>query len=230
MDEAQDQREDEEKGPILLHNAITLTSSEMELFRILCEAAALPKIALSEGNSVEEVKQMSERKNAANVNTLTIRIAGGWVRDKLLNVPSNDIDVALDTMSGVDFAHTVRSYLLDCQSMTNDQELSITPSNQDHVTRDCKGKDKYKIGVISSNPEQSKHFETATMIIAGYPSIPRSTTGHCRKFFFHDKSGTSNAGSLPELLSAFFCTRFYEKDAGIFATMTDRYKKRRNLG
>jgi len=27
-------------------------------------------------------------------------VAGGWVRDKLLNIDSNDIDIALDDMTG----------------------------------------------------------------------------------------------------------------------------------
>lgn len=32
----------------------------------------------------------------------TIRVAGGWVRDKLLQLPSkDDIDIALDNMTGV---------------------------------------------------------------------------------------------------------------------------------
>lgn len=33
-----------------------------------------------------------------------IRIAGGWVRDNLLGLPSYDIDVALADCTGVDFA------------------------------------------------------------------------------------------------------------------------------
>jgi tRNA nucleotidyltransferase/poly(A) polymerase len=33
----------------------------------------------------------------------TLRVAGGWVRDKLLGKESNDIDIALDDMMGKDF-------------------------------------------------------------------------------------------------------------------------------
>ena len=33
----------------------------------------------------------------------TLRVAGGWVRDKLLGKESNDIDIALDDMYGKDF-------------------------------------------------------------------------------------------------------------------------------
>ena len=35
---------------------------------------------------------------------VTLRVAGGWVRDKLLGKHSSDIDIALDTMMGEEFA------------------------------------------------------------------------------------------------------------------------------
>ena len=34
----------------------------------------------------------------------TLRVAGGWVRDKLLGRESDDIDIALDNCSGQEFA------------------------------------------------------------------------------------------------------------------------------
>jgi Poly A polymerase head domain len=40
----------------------------------------------------------------ANNGRTVIRIAGGWVRDKLLGRDSDDIDVALDNVSGNTFA------------------------------------------------------------------------------------------------------------------------------
>ncbi len=39
------------------------------------------------------------------------RVAGGWVRDKLLGRTSDDIDIALDNQSGEDFANNVNDYL-----------------------------------------------------------------------------------------------------------------------
>ena len=39
------------------------------------------------------------------------RCAGGWVRDKLLGRDSLDIDIALDTMLGKDFAELVNEHL-----------------------------------------------------------------------------------------------------------------------
>ncbi|KAM9953977.1 hypothetical protein ACTFIR_009092 [Dictyostelium discoideum] len=69
----------------------------------------------------------------------TLRVAGGWVRDKLRGDDSNDIDITLDNMMGEAFAELVNKHL----------------SSKHHQT--------HRIGVIQSNPEQSKHLETATV-------------------------------------------------------------------
>ena len=42
---------------------------------------------------------------------ICLRVAGGWVRDKLLKQHSMDVDVALDCMMGVQFARIVQSYM-----------------------------------------------------------------------------------------------------------------------
>ncbi|XP_034220731.1 tRNA nucleotidyltransferase cca2 isoform X2 [Prunus dulcis] len=70
-----------------------------------------------------------------------LRVAGGWVRDKLLGKDCYDIDIALDNMLGSEFVEKVRDYLL-------------------HVGEEAQG-----IAVIPCNPEQSKHLETARMRI-----------------------------------------------------------------
>eukprot|EP01066_Platyproteum_vivax_P007112 Platyproteum_vivax@DN2706_c0_g1_i1.p1 len=72
-----------------------------------------------------------------------MRIAGGWVRDKLLNINSYDIDISLDNCTGVEFASKLNAWL------------------------ETKQKDTHRIGVIKCNPEQSKHLETATVRLAG---------------------------------------------------------------
>ncbi|KAJ2455849.1 CCA tRNA nucleotidyltransferase, mitochondrial [Coemansia sp. RSA 2336] len=74
---------------------------------------------------------------------LTLRIAGGWVRDKLLGQESHDLDIAVDHMSGYDLAQHVNCYL-----QTHEQQTS-------HIAK------------ISSNPERSKHLETATVRVLG---------------------------------------------------------------
>ena len=40
-----------------------------------------------------------------------LRCAGGWVRDKLLGLESDDIDIAIDDMLGREFAEHVNKYL-----------------------------------------------------------------------------------------------------------------------
>lgn len=44
--------------------------------------------------------------------TTTLRCAGGWVRDKLLKLESDDIDIALDDMFGKEFAEHVNEFLV----------------------------------------------------------------------------------------------------------------------
>ena len=43
-----------------------------------------------------------------NERSTTLRVAGGWVRDKLLGKESDDIDIALDDMYGEEFAEMIR--------------------------------------------------------------------------------------------------------------------------
>jgi len=66
-----------------------------------------------------------------------IRAAGGWVRDKLMGLESHDIDIAVEGMSGREFAEKVRA-----QHGGN-------------------------IHVIAARPDQSKHLETAQVTIDG---------------------------------------------------------------
>jgi tRNA nucleotidyltransferase (CCA-adding enzyme) len=72
-----------------------------------------------------------------------VRVAGGWVRDRLLGKHTGDIDVALDNRSGAQFAQMVNDF------------------------RKQAGESTSKIGVILANPDQSKHLETATMSLMG---------------------------------------------------------------
>jgi tRNA nucleotidyltransferase (CCA-adding enzyme) len=37
----------------------------------------------------------------------TLRVAGGWVRDRILGKKSDDIDIAIDNMMGEEFAKLV---------------------------------------------------------------------------------------------------------------------------
>ena len=94
---------------------IELTEQEIDIFNILIETA-----------------EDSECKS-------TVRVAGGWVRDKIMGNDSNDIDIAVDNMSGLSFA----------------MRVALKMGLGD------------KVGVVKANPEKSKHVETAVMNILG---------------------------------------------------------------
>lgn len=74
----------------------------------------------------------------------TLRIAGGWVRDKLLQLQCNDIDISVDNMTGESFANLVSDYLL------------------------AHGK-KQTVTIVEANPDQSKHLATAMIRLFGLP-------------------------------------------------------------
>ncbi|CBZ55424.1 hypothetical protein NCLIV_058470 [Neospora caninum Liverpool] len=75
---------------------------------------------------------------------IVLRAAGGWVRDKLMKRRSDDIDIAIDKCTGVEFATNLNSWLR------------------------AQGLPTHAIGVVASNPDQSKHLETATCRLANH--------------------------------------------------------------
>ncbi|GFE55904.1 tRNA nucleotidyltransferase [Babesia ovis] len=74
---------------------------------------------------------------------IDLRVAGGWVRDKLLNLSSKDIDIALEGITGVEFCDYLNAF--------TEKNFGF------HKT----------VGVVKRRPEQSKHLETATISIMG---------------------------------------------------------------
>lgn len=110
------ERKLDEHGPEAVLHDIVLTPEESELFNLLA------KVAKDEELST------------------TIRVVGGWVRDRLLGLPSkDDIDIALDNMSGKQFADVMNHWV---------------------STRGLKA---IKFGVIQQNPDKSKHLETGKL-------------------------------------------------------------------
>ncbi|KAK8511798.1 hypothetical protein V6N12_000839 [Hibiscus sabdariffa] len=55
-----------------------------------------------------------------------LRVAGGWVRDKLLGKECYDIDIALDNMLGSEFVDKVQKYLSSTGEVA--QGLAVIPS------------------------------------------------------------------------------------------------------
>jgi len=89
--------------------------------------------------SADEVELVSLLSSVADEFSLktTIRIAGGWVRDRMLELPiKDDIDVVLDDMTGSQFTQYIEKW------------------NAKH------GFQQVKFAVIQQNPEKSKHLET----------------------------------------------------------------------
>ena len=80
-----------------------------------------------------ESKLFNFIKEVAEENGTVIRVAGGWVRDGLLDIESHDIDITVDNMSGAAFAR---------------------------LCNEKYGKGG-TVSVIEARPEQSKHLETA---------------------------------------------------------------------
>ncbi|TVY64215.1 CCA tRNA nucleotidyltransferase [Lachnellula suecica] len=114
---------------------IPLTAQEQKLRKLLLDVAGF----------IDEAKKIEEK--------IELRWAGGWVRDKLLDIPSHDIDTAINVMTGEDFCLQLQEY---CNDPKNIEKHSLGP------------KDLGNIHVIAANPEKSKHLATATKRILGF--------------------------------------------------------------
>lgn len=80
-------------------------------------------------------------------NQLELRITGGWVRDKLLGRESHDLDIAINVLSGEEFATQFLQFASD-----EGYDLGLNCTD---------------IHTIKKNPEKSKHLETCTTKIYG---------------------------------------------------------------
>ena len=81
----------------------------------------------------------------------TLRVAGGWVRDKLLGKESDDIDIALDNMLGGDFAKLV-------DQRVNAEASAASDEHQYKKT----------YGAIKANKDKAKHLEIANATLHGH--------------------------------------------------------------
>jgi len=103
------------------------------------EEAAVCKLLIDAAQEIDKDKPEDDR--------LVLRFTGGWVRDKLLGTRSVDIDVGINNMSGYNFAIRLSEYI-----SANMEKYGFEPRN---------------VNKIESNPEKSKHLETATTKILG---------------------------------------------------------------
>ena len=89
----------------------------------------------------DEALLFEELKNCAEKIGVTLRVAGGWVRDKIIGLPNDDIDIAIDIMSGKDFSEHLFVYI---NSLGNGWVC-------------------HKPAIIAANAAKSKNLETATL-------------------------------------------------------------------
>mmetsp|Transcript_36738 Transcript_36738/g.89137 ORF Transcript_36738/g.89137 Transcript_36738/m.89137 type:complete len:578 (-) Transcript_36738:2012-3745(-) len=108
---------------------LALDPNEINLFQCIRKACKALREGKLDGYSAKDVQ---------------VRVAGGWVRDKVLGMNSHDVDIALDSCTGEEFANCLKTYM----QLFENEKIG-------------------KIGVIAANPDQSKHLETATMKVCG---------------------------------------------------------------
>eukprot|EP00817_Percolomonadidae_sp_ATCC50343_P000899 CAMPEP_0117430000 /NCGR_PEP_ID=MMETSP0758-20121206/9523_1 /TAXON_ID=63605 /ORGANISM="Percolomonas cosmopolitus, Strain AE-1 (ATCC 50343)" /LENGTH=297 /DNA_ID=CAMNT_0005217549 /DNA_START=98 /DNA_END=988 /DNA_ORIENTATION=+ len=109
------------------------------------DAIVSPQLVLSplESKIIQFIKDMQHSYTGDLVSKTQPRLAGGWCRDKLLGKDSNDLDFALDNLDGEAFSQAIVDY---------QKKLGLETRT---------------VGIIESNPEQSKHLKTATTHIYG---------------------------------------------------------------
>ncbi|KIH92237.1 hypothetical protein SPBR_02585 [Sporothrix brasiliensis 5110] len=118
---------------------LRLTDQELRLKNLLLDVAAF----------VNKNENLSEQQSREPI---VLRWAGGWVRDKLLGQASNDIDTAINSMTGYAFAHQMQAFCAD-------------PDNIDRHR--MAASDLGSVHKVEANPDKSKHLETATVRIFG---------------------------------------------------------------
>ena len=77
---------------------LELTEQERQVFQVFTETAK----AFELGNVTVPNKPCR---------AITIRVAGGWVRDKILGKDTHDVDVTIDHLTGVEYATLVQDHL-----------------------------------------------------------------------------------------------------------------------
>ena len=105
-----------------------------------------------------------------------LRFTGGWVRDKLLGADSQDIDVAINNMTGLQFGLELQKYLNIAENprkygIGSNVQLSAEPIPEGGSKTDPSlSKGSGALGglhKIEANPEKSKHLETVTTKVLG---------------------------------------------------------------
>ncbi|SNX85748.1 related to tRNA nucleotidyltransferase [Melanopsichium pennsylvanicum] len=134
---------------------IILTNQEEAICQLLDETCTYIQ---RERPHIPEIDSTQISSDAAAIRC-EARIAGGWVRDKLLSRDSDDLDISLSTLTGNAFALYLKHYL-------SSPTFAATSLAQSSIFNEIGG-DMGRIGKIAANPEQSKNLETATARVLG---------------------------------------------------------------
>lgn len=81
----------------------------------------------------------STNRTSSSIAVSDLRVCGGWMRDKLLDRVSHDVDIAVEGMTGCELVDLVSKF------------------ESDH------GHKLERVGVTKANPGQSKHLEVVTI-------------------------------------------------------------------
>lgn len=145
--------------------AIELSPVEKILRRLLLDVAKYVDQSPAPTDTESQVKLPEELAKQP----LVLRFTGGWVRDKLLGVPSHDIDVAINKMTGYHFGLKLKEYLEQPGNLAKYGLEDIASNDKQSLKAGATDKSKTVGGLhkIEANPEKSKHLETTTMRILG---------------------------------------------------------------
>lgn len=89
---------------------------------------------------------------------LQIWIAGGWIRDRLLGIPSSDIDLALSNLTGRQFGTFLETFSSKPEIVAK-YSSRVAELNLPHKTVKC--------SIIDQNSEKAKPLETARVTLFG---------------------------------------------------------------
>lgn len=144
---------------------IEMTPAEATFRRLLLDTAQHIQENPSSSNAESQVPLPPELEKEP----LVLRFTGGWVRDKLLGVQSHDIDVAINKMTGFQFALRMKEYLELPGNLEKYGLESIAANEKQSAKAGITDKSKTVGGLhkIEANPEKSKHLETTTVKILG---------------------------------------------------------------
>jgi tRNA nucleotidyltransferase (CCA-adding enzyme) len=132
---------------------LELTEVESNLRQLLLDVATY----IDSAPAKEDITGVKVPEELAKQKT-TLRWTGGWVRDKLLKVGSDDIDLAINNMTGEHFGLKMQEYL---KMPGNAKKYGVIGKG------DKSGSNGPGLHKIEANPEKSKNLETATTKIMG---------------------------------------------------------------